>query len=320
MDAHEFLWENETWRSLEKSFDRLKIPSFYVKNEDLADTWYSEVDRVTAHFREVEAMVENTNGKKYDTYRSRYHQAAIAAAASLGNLYSETAGTFLEECGAEGEKEKIYQSAVSCFLEEVCPSAVEKPGPYSMKELTFLVNYVTMAGYENNYCYKPEEDIGIFFCVCYAELQAAMETAACNRDLRETLEKSFSGYMVRSMNLVDDAYDNLRFWQREDEQKYPPLDRAAIQQVYQYMMDRYQGTETFPITLWEGTVYAKRQLDARLKEFPDMLEWERYASARCELLEFYERMGMDAFLESDNSHLIDWYEFVYNLQKGNTGL
>lgn len=312
LGTHELLFEQETWTELETSFSSYEgRDSFDYFGELRHDT-----EEAIEHFQRLDRMIEKKQGwKNYDAYRGQYLQSATVVSRSLGDAFSGLVGTFYEECGLEGEKETIYQSAYADFLREVSPSAFNEPGRYSLEELFFLAD---MADFyvlrEKIYREDPEESIGLSLAVCNIKIEAAMDMFGFRDPVKETMDKWFDKYIVLYMDRVDEYLLDY---------EEPPLNRNAVDSVYKYVIEIYHSTGSFQKALWNGSIFAQNQAVSRLEEQPYLRTVKRYADENNPLSAFRPEQGMEVFLTSTNSesartpkyYLDNWEYFIETIDK-----
>ena len=322
LDTHELLWEEQTWADLERplaAYQGMEFSNLYNYTIDNLDT---RLEEDVEHFRRVGGMVEaQKSGKHDETYQNRYRASAIAAADSLGGTFSGIVGTFFEECGLEGQREAVYQSAYAGFLERVCPDAAPAPGLYSLDELLILVNFIHDSGL-NPYEYRddPEESIGLSLAVSYARLDAELALSGGDETVRTAVSDCFPGYVSLYLDQIDlHVLENRKKYGKEH---YTRLNREAILSVYSYTAARYQGPDSFETALWEGSVFAREQMTARMQADPALRGLVRYGAENNPLAEFDAGMDKEPFLSSRERgtyqsplyYLQDWRELMEDLE------
>ena len=317
-----FLFQKQTWVKLEESF--VEYEDFYFSDSQIApnELWLC-IEETKIHFQRLNLRIDEMKffKKRQKKYKEQYKQSAMTAAGNLADIYSRLLSEAYEICGLEDEKEIIWQSAYSGFLNQICPSVSPGNGIYSLEELNFMTQ-IAYQIYHPSVSYEslsrlPEGCIGLELAFSYAKIHSEMVYLACQKNMNSKIEQGFANYIPIYLNKIQQAQgESLENWEI-------PLDMDEIQNVYTYTIDQYHINHSFPVALWYGAVFASEQMEVRQEAEPSLFHQERYKKENNPFWDFDSQIGLKNFLQlkevdykkySPQYYLIKWKDFVDDLR------
>ncbi|NBI69990.1 hypothetical protein D3Z50_02685 [Clostridiaceae bacterium] len=306
---YEGLYGEKTWRDLAFSFDGGTNGCDYSGwNSDDACSLERNIREAILHFRRINEKTEKKLGKRsYRKYRDKYEEAAICASRKLADIYSQCISQFLVRCGLDGEETRIWRSAYSEFLRQICPDAAPDAGVYSMEELTFMMRIVSAA---RDYDFKkrsdPEESIGLFLAASCAGLHHTADILSFEPSIKEKILRGFDGFLPR---YIEDVNEYLKC--------VPRLEPEPVYAVYSYTVKRYLDTGSFETALWDGSVFAHEQLLSRLQEHPDLEKTARFQDNRNPFSDFNPEAGSKYYFHHTTQYGKDSPPYLYHAWENN---
>lgn len=317
LDNHDFLFEQETWAALEDPF------SLHQDSSTPYRSLYSMKDQIekTIHnFHGIDQKIRKSilGKKRRETYLSQYQQSAIIASRSLADTYSPSLAEAFVTCGLDGEQDLLWQSIYCGLLNEICPAASPETPTYSLDELMFMADVAPYILSSNPpYSTAPEECTGIELAFAYAKLYAAASALPCQKSIIDKIEQGFPNYVPVYIERVN------QHLQKYGSSSETPLDPEAILAVFTYMTSRYQGKDSFPDVLWQGSVFAYEHMHSRLQADPALQNQERFQEENNPLSDFEPRIGAEGFFRSKEEYyrrnspldyLHEWRSFIRFLE------
>ena len=296
LDTRTLLYDPETGYMFSDTFGDFQT-HYPTEHPSFVDGLEETTKETTQHFIEMEATIRNMGRWRYDAYRKRYERAAVNASRQLANIYSQGISQLSAQYdlgdGWKDEQETVWQSAYSDYLRRICPQIAPEAGRYSIEELAFMLKILLMtSGRDPDLTERddPEESIGLSFAATFAGYSAAASALSYDPSIQEKIEQRALGCIPF---LIEEVDKYLVRCQRlyGDEEAYPPLDREAIYAVYSYTMERYHDTGSFETALWDGAVFAREHLLARVQADPSLKKLARFQPENDPLSGFDPQIG-----------------------------
>lgn len=112
-----------------------------------------------------------------------------------------------------------------------------------------------------------EESLGVNLAVRAMKTDFFTRNVSISKEMSQAISQSFQGYMENYLNrwdqgLKEQEEESNRFGAKNN---YPPLDRKAVYNTFQYTMEAYKRTGNIEAALKDGTQYSKKIFDQKVQ-------------------------------------------------------